>query len=150
MIIVCAHESVPQPIGIGGTSMAKRTTKPRLKRIKHAEIVTGFGERLRALRLASGLSQAELASKAQVHWTYIGRLEHGQAAPGLDLIERLAKAFNTSVMDLIPTGGADPIPFLHERARTRFESILQRGDRSTLGVLNAILTMMDDSMSRRS
>ena len=131
--------------------MAKKTTKrPLKKRIKHAEIVTGFAERLRELRRASGLSQAQLASKAQVHWTYIGRLEHGLAAPGLDLLERLAVALNTSVVDFLPTAAVDPVPFLRDQARGRLESILSRGDRSLLGVLNAMLAMMDDSITGKS
>jgi hypothetical protein len=51
---------------------------------------------------------------------------------------------------LLPTDTVDSMPFLQDRARTRFESILQRGDRSLLGILNAMLTMMDDSLTRRS
>ena len=37
---------------------------------------------------------------------------------------------------------------LQEQARGRLESILKRGDRSLLGVLNAMLTMMDDTLTR--
>ncbi|MEI6233308.1 MAG: helix-turn-helix transcriptional regulator [Planctomycetota bacterium] len=131
--------------------MTKKTPrKPIRKRIRHAEIIIGFAERLRHLRQSSGLSQAELASRAAVHWTYIGRLEHGLAAPGLDLLDRLAGALKCPLTDLLPVTSVDPMPFLQDQARTRLESILSRGDRSFLGVLNTMLAMMDDTLARNS
>jgi len=127
--------------------MAKKTPG-RKKTIRHADIVRGFAERLRELRRSRGLSQADLASRAGVHWTYVGRLERGKAAPGLDLMGRLAEALNAPVADLLPTKAANPVPFQQQQARTRLESILKRADNSTLGILNAVLAMMDDNLAR--
>ena len=61
--------------------MGKRKT-----RIQHDEIVQLFAIRLKELRRAAGLTQAELARKAQVTTSYVGRLESGGAAPGIDLV----------------------------------------------------------------
>ena len=66
--------------------MAKR------RRIRHAEIVELFAARLREVRHSRGMTQAELARQAHVTVSYIGRLESAGAAPGIDLVERLAKA----------------------------------------------------------
>jgi transcriptional regulator with XRE-family HTH domain len=54
-----------------------------------------FGRRVRALRLAAGLSQEELAHKAELHRTYVSSLERGLRNVGLDNILRLADALKT-------------------------------------------------------
>lgn len=47
---------------------------------------------LRSLRLAAGLSQAGLGSKAGATQSYIARIEAGSVDPGTDMIARLADA----------------------------------------------------------
>lgn len=47
---------------------------------------------LSALRLAAGLSQAQLAELAQTTQPYIARIERGQTDPGTDMIARIATA----------------------------------------------------------
>ncbi|MCS6857770.1 MAG: helix-turn-helix domain-containing protein [Sandaracinaceae bacterium] len=61
---------------------------------KHAEPFGGdhFGARLKALRLAAGLTQAELARRSGIHRPNIARLEAGKHMPSLDTIHRLARA----------------------------------------------------------
>lgn len=59
-----------------------------------------FGQRVRALRLAAGLSQERLADKAGLHRTYVSSLERGLRNVGLDNILRLAKALEVSPTDL--------------------------------------------------
>jgi len=51
-----------------------------------------FGQRLRSIRLAKGLTQEELAEKAGLHATYIGIIERGKQGASLDTIEKLAVA----------------------------------------------------------
>ena len=51
-----------------------------------------FGQRLRSIRLANGLTQKELAEKAGLHATYIGIIERGKQSASLDTIEKLAAA----------------------------------------------------------
>ena len=52
------------------------------------------------------MTQAELARQAHVSLPYISKLETAGAAPGLDLLDRLAKALGTTVTDLVPTEGS--------------------------------------------
>jgi transcriptional regulator with XRE-family HTH domain len=54
-----------------------------------------FGQVLRKLRKAQGISQEELAFKSGYHPTYIGQLERGQKSPSLRAIMCLAPALNT-------------------------------------------------------
>ena len=51
-----------------------------------------FGQRLRSIRLAKGLTQEELAEKAGLHATYIGIIERGKQGASLDTIEKIGRA----------------------------------------------------------
>ena len=60
-----------------------------------------FGEKVREERLKQGLSQEELAAKAGVHRTYIGMIERAEKNITLANIEKIAKALNLPMEDLI-------------------------------------------------
>lgn len=60
-----------------------------------------FGERVRKLRKAQGLSQEKLAHLAGLHRTYIGGIERGERNITLTNILRLAKALETSPSELL-------------------------------------------------
>lgn len=59
-----------------------------------------FGERVRALRRRSNLSQEQLAEKSGLHRTYVSSLERGQRNVGLDNIRRLAAALGVRPAEL--------------------------------------------------
>lgn len=60
-----------------------------------------FAENLRRFRLKKELSQEELADLAGLHRTYIGSVERGERNISIDNIERLAKALECQVIDLL-------------------------------------------------
>lgn len=92
--------------------------------IRHAGVVERFAARLRELRLARGMTQAELAQRASVTPNYVGKLENAGAAPGIDLVERLAIALGVTVADLLPTSAPpDPHAALKRQARHLFDRI---------------------------
>ena len=59
-----------------------------------------FGSCVRALRLASGLSQVEFGERCGFYQTYLSRIENGQANPTLNAIEVIANAFGLTVFEL--------------------------------------------------
>jgi transcriptional regulator with XRE-family HTH domain len=59
-----------------------------------------FGERVRELRLAKGLSQEELAFRAKIHRTYLGGIERGERNPALKNIAAIAGALGVSLAAL--------------------------------------------------
>jgi len=59
-----------------------------------------FGKRVRELRLAKGLSQEELAYRADVHRTYLGGIERGKRNPALKNISAIAEALGVSLSEL--------------------------------------------------
>jgi transcriptional regulator with XRE-family HTH domain len=65
-----------------------------------AEILDKFGKRVRDERLQRGLSQEELAEKAELHRTYIGMIERGEKNITLINIEKIAKALVITVDEL--------------------------------------------------
>lgn len=56
---------------------------------------------LRKQRKAVGLSQEELAHRAQVDRTYISALERSVYAAGIDVVDRLAKELGVEAADLL-------------------------------------------------
>jgi transcriptional regulator with XRE-family HTH domain len=56
---------------------------------------------LRRLRADQGLSQEDLADRADIDRTYISSLERSVYAAGIDVVDRLAKALGVTVVDLL-------------------------------------------------
>ena len=68
--------------------MGARTVRTRLARRRE------FGDRVRELRVARGLTQESLAEKAGLHRNYVGEVERGLRNIGLDNIWALADALD--------------------------------------------------------
>lgn len=60
-----------------------------------------FGPHLRELRVARGLTQAELADGARSNVIFISRLERGVTTPTLGMLLRLAEALECRVTELV-------------------------------------------------
>ncbi|MEM7503800.1 MAG: helix-turn-helix transcriptional regulator [Pseudomonadota bacterium] len=56
---------------------------------------------LRRLRTAAGLSQEELASRAELHRTYVSSVERGQRNVSVENIFRLADALQVPAEELV-------------------------------------------------
>ena len=56
---------------------------------------------LRKLRHAQGLSQEELAHRAEIDRTYISALERSVYAAGIDVVDRLARVLGVEAADLL-------------------------------------------------
>jgi transcriptional regulator with XRE-family HTH domain len=59
---------------------------------------------IRAMRLRNGLSQRQLAGRMCVPRTYVSKIENEKATPTLSSLERLAKALEVTVPDLLSGG----------------------------------------------
>ena len=68
---------------------------------KHREeFLNWFGVRIRTLRQQKGLSQEELAHRADIDRTYMGGVERGERNIGLVNVKRIADALEISPKDL--------------------------------------------------
>lgn len=60
-----------------------------------------LGRRVQRLRRAAGLSQEELADRADLHRTYLSGVERGLRNPTLTVLHRLAQAVGVSLSELV-------------------------------------------------
>lgn len=65
------------------------------------KILIAFGDKVRELRKEKGLSQEELSFKADLHRTYIGMIERAEKNITLVNIEKIAKALDVTLKDLL-------------------------------------------------
>ena len=66
-----------------------------------SQILKKFGSNVRKIREAKGWSQEELAKKSTLHRTYIGSIERSERNISLLNIEKIAKALNVPLKNLI-------------------------------------------------
>jgi transcriptional regulator with XRE-family HTH domain len=57
-----------------------------------ADLRKAFGQRLKAARKASGLTQEELGRAIRIDYKHLGAIERGAKAPSFELVEKIAQA----------------------------------------------------------
>ena len=72
------------------------------------EAIRKYGERVRERRRSAGLSQADLARKADLDRLYLGRLERGLQNPSLLVIARLAVELDATLEEMLAGIAVDP------------------------------------------
>ena len=60
-----------------------------------------FADNVRARRKELGLSQEELADRAQVHRTFIGHIERAETNVSIDNIDRISAALEIPASELL-------------------------------------------------
>ncbi|WP_069467301.1 helix-turn-helix domain-containing protein, partial [Actinacidiphila rubida] len=76
---------------------------------EHGELDSLVRKRIRALRVAQGMSLEELATRARLSQSTLSRIENGQRRLALDQLVTLARALDTSLDQLVETGTDDVI-----------------------------------------
>jgi transcriptional regulator with XRE-family HTH domain len=71
-----------------------------------------FGDRIRQLRQAAGMTQEDLAERCGLFRTYMSRIETGKANPTLSMICALATSLGVPVVELFGNS-----PLLHKAPR---------------------------------
>lgn len=64
------------------------------------QILSCFGQKVRAARKMKNLSQEALADRSELDRTYIGGVERGERNISLINIEKIAKALEVDIKDL--------------------------------------------------
>ncbi|HEY1663039.1 MAG TPA: helix-turn-helix transcriptional regulator [Verrucomicrobiae bacterium] len=68
---------------------------------KRSHVSKILGEAIRARRTKAGLSQEQLAEKADLARNYIGNIERAEYKVTLETLTRIAKALGVRVRDLV-------------------------------------------------
>jgi len=66
-----------------------------------SDINKEVGLNIRKIREDKEISQEKLAALADLHRTYIGQIERGEKNIGLKNLEKIAKALNVNIKDLL-------------------------------------------------
>lgn len=64
-------------------------------------VLLRFGKNLRKIRNERGLSQEKLAELADVHWTFVGKVERGEVNISLKNIARFAIGLKCKPEELV-------------------------------------------------
>lgn len=70
-----------------------------------SDLLKQFGQRIRTLRTARGLTQEKLAELTGFHRTYIGMVERGERNISLNNIGVFAETFEVSLSELLSING---------------------------------------------
>lgn len=75
--------------------------------ISEFEILNIFGSNVRKYRRLLGISQVELANRAELHRTYIGMIERAEKNITLVNIEKISKALEVPIEYLIKNNNSE-------------------------------------------
>jgi transcriptional regulator with XRE-family HTH domain len=104
---------------------------------------------IRALRLRSGLSQRQLAGRMSVPRTYVSKIENEKATPTLSSLERLARALEVSVPDLLSGGERNRQEEIRDLMKDQFISELMPWVSQMNGMqLSSVLAQVRDLTMR--
>src|ERR1700738_3359083 len=108
--------------------------------IGHGRGHLNLASSIRSMRLRNGLSQRQLATRMSVPRTYVSKIENEKATPTLSSLERLARALEVTVPDLLSGGErnrqeeiaelmkdqfiADLLPFMSQLNGMQLSSVL--------------------------
>jgi transcriptional regulator with XRE-family HTH domain len=81
-----------------------------------------------------------LAVTANLHISYLGRLERAESVPSIDTVAHVAAALGVDAADLLrePAGPTSPLPKLRSQVRENVELVIRSGDPVTLQALALI------------
>lgn len=60
-----------------------------------------FGKKVKEVRFKQGLSQGDVARRLNLHRSYISGIERGVRNPSLKVVQKIAKALEIKVSDLL-------------------------------------------------
>lgn len=61
-----------------------------------------LGENIKKTREKLGKTQEEIALKAEIHVTYLSRIERGVVNPSMEVLENIAKALKVKSSKILP------------------------------------------------
>lgn len=72
-----------------------------MKKPRNQSLLKALATEIKCRRTELGISQEELAHRADLNRTFIGKLEVGQSQPSLSVFFQLAIALEVDVVDLV-------------------------------------------------
>jgi len=111
--------------------------------------LSNLARQLHALRRDRGWSQPDLAKKVGASAAMIGRYERGEMTPAVDVVAKLAAAFDVT-MDHLYHGSGVATPAQDKVMLARWDAINSLPDADREFVLAAIDALVRDAKARRA
>ncbi len=93
-----------------------------------SRITIALGKKIRSLRLSRGWTQEQLAEYADLHVSYIVLLEKGANRATIETLEKLAKAFDISISELVHSLDETNDDPMKKQMRDLMEDFVQKID----------------------
>ena len=87
----------PTPINMTSSGRAASTSS---QSVESKAIIKSMGQKIRRLRLERGWSQTKMAKVAGMYHNHIGEIERAEVDASCSSLDKIAKAFGTSVAEL--------------------------------------------------
>lgn len=87
-----------------------------------------IGRRIKELRKSKGLSQEQLAEKAETSPNYLSRMERGTGNPTLDMLIKLSNALEVEMWEIFDFGHVAS----HKELKESIQKFSKTSDESTL------------------
>lgn len=94
-----------------------------------------LGQRVRILRQEKGWTQEHLGERAGLTYKFIGQIERAEVSPTLDSLDKLAKAFDLTVSELLS--------FQEKKERKTKEEIFQELSKGELEVVRKAMQILE-------
>ena len=94
-----------------------------------------IGMRIKEIRRSKGLSQEQLAEKADINSKYLSRMERGTENPTLDMFIKLSNALEIEMREMFDFGHV----VSHKELRGAIQNIAKTADEPTLRLALKVL-----------
>ena len=105
-----------------------------------------LGHKVTEFRLALGLTQAQLAEKADISVESISRLERGKTIPSLKTLDRIAKILKTSLSQLFAFGESSKKSQEFEKELAQINASLRGLNQKQLGKVHRVLKVVVEEL----
>ena len=110
-----------------------------------SKIAQQVGDRVRQLRAACGLTQAQLAEKPGMATQAVSRIERGERSPTLETLDKLAAALGVGLGELADAGQTLPRPTaLPDDIRGVAESLVGQPAAMRARVARVVAALLDE------
>lgn len=117
---------------------------PAPEEVERVKVRARVGLRLRGLRERRGLTQAQLAARAELSHKFVGEIERGTANPTVDTLAGLAEALGVEIAELFEVAGPEPRTDLYSLTPPEVQRV-----REALESLEAVVEHLDPRPRRR-
>ena len=98
-----------------------------------------IGKRIQELRKRQGLSQEQVAAKAEINSNYLSRIECGKENPTLDMLIKLANALKIEIWEMFVLRHMEDL----EKVKKNIQSFIKTADENSLRIAAKIIDVLN-------